>query len=186
MTVTDMTLVPSCSSFDPNCDDMSSIADPGVFDLSATGTGEVGTACSLRTFNISVINVATGQVRFTAADALPVVLGPPTIADDLDICQITFTFDVLKAPNHDTLPADPGNSTHQLAFAAATHLNGTAVTTTNEDITTILGGTGPGTPTISTTASPGVTLGGAGHRHRHAVRRQQPDRDSNLHIVRSR
>ncbi|HEX2053900.1 MAG TPA: Ig-like domain repeat protein, partial [Actinomycetota bacterium] len=160
MTVNDMRLVPSCSTFDPGCDAPGSIADPGTFDLSPTGTGELGTACSGRTFNITEINPATGEVRFTPADGLPVVLGPSSIANDLDVCRINFTVTAVRPPNHDTLPADAGASTNQLATVSATHLNGTTVTSTNEDTTTVVGAAGPATPTLTTTASPNVALGG--------------------------
>src|SRR5436305_1122564 len=61
ITLTDLTLVPSCGNFTATC---AGGADPGVFQLSATGTGAVGTACSLRPFNITVIDPATGRVRF--------------------------------------------------------------------------------------------------------------------------
>ena len=161
MTVTDMTLVPSCSTFDPGCDAPGSVADPGVFALSPTGTGAAGTACAGRTFNITVINLATGQVRFSPADALPVVLGPPLLASDTDNCRIEFTYDVVKAPNHDTLPASEGNSTNQLSFVSGIHLNGTTVTMDNSELTTVVGG-GPVliTPTLTTTASPSVEVGG--------------------------
>lgn len=158
LSVTDMTLVPSCSDFSPGCS--TGIADPDVFAFSATGTGEAGTACAGRTFNITEINAATGQVRFTPADGQPVVLTAPDITTDLDECTIVFTVSVLKTPNHDTLPADPGNSTHQLFFASATSIPGGAtVTATNEDITTVIGGVAPVTPTLTTTASPTVPVG---------------------------
>ncbi len=158
--ITTMTLVPSCSSFDVNCDDVPASADPGTFALSATGTGEAGSACAGRTFDINIINPTTGQVSFTPADGLPVVLTAVDIASDLDRCRILFTFDVLKAPAVDVLPGEAGISTYNLAFAAGTHLNGTPLTTSNEDITTVPGTLGPVTPTISTTASAPVVLGG--------------------------
>jgi hypothetical protein len=159
VTVGPLTLIPSCSNFDPGCDGPGSIADPGTFNLSATGTGEAATACAGRQFNITEINPATGQVSLQAADMLPVVLAPSSIATDLDHCQINFTIDVLKAPNHDAIPAEPGLATIQLATASGTHLNGTVVNTANEDITTIPGDA-PVTPALTTVASPGVQVGG--------------------------
>lgn len=160
VTVGQLTLIPSCSNFDPGCDGPGSIPDPGTFDLSATGTGQAGTACAGRQFSITEINPATGQVSFQPVDMLPVILAPASIATDLDHCQINFTIDVLKAPNHDALPADEGLTTIQLATASGTHTNGTVVSTTNEDMTTIPGGAGPVTPTLITAASPSVQVGG--------------------------
>jgi hypothetical protein len=108
-----------------------------------------------------VINPTTGQVRFSPADGLPVVLGPPLLASDTDNCRIQFTYDVLKAPNHDTLPEVEGNSTNQLSFVSGSHQNGTPVAMDNSELTTVAGA-GPVliTPTIVTTASPGVEVGG--------------------------
>jgi hypothetical protein len=161
VTVTDMTLIPSCSTFDPGCDSPGSVADPGTFALSATGTGGAGTACAGRTFNITVINPSTGEVRFSPADGLPVVLGPPLLASDTDNCRIEFTYDVLKQPNHDALPEVAGTSTVHLSSVSGVHLNGTPVAMNNNEVSTVAGG-GPVliTPTITTTASPGVEVGG--------------------------
>ena len=160
VTTGQLTLIPSCSNFDPGCDGPGSIPDPGVFNLSPTGVGEAATACAGRQFNITEINPVTGQVSFQAADMLPIVLAPSSIATDMDHCQINFTFDVLKAPNHDVNTDEPGLATIQLAAASGTHSNGTVVSTTNEDITTIPGAVVPVTPTLTTVASPSVALGG--------------------------
>lgn len=162
MTVDEMTLVPSCSGFDPGCDDGVSVPDPGALDLSATGLGRTGTACEGRTFNLTVVNPTTGQVRFVPADGLPLVLGPTSIADDLDVCHIDFTFDVLRAPTIDVLPLEEGASTYQLSFVSGTHQNSTPVSATGDDVITVTGDPGPGpvTPALTTLASAGVTLGG--------------------------
>jgi hypothetical protein len=79
-----ITLVPSCGAFAftatgdcPNPPD----ADPGVFQLSSTATGEAGTACAGQTFTVTVIDPATGQVQFVPVGG-PVVLGPPGSATE--------------------------------------------------------------------------------------------------------
>ena len=160
VTTGELTLIPSCSNFDPGCDAPGSIPDPDVFNLSATGVGEPATACAGRQFNLTEINPVTGQVSFQAVDGLPIVLAPSSIATDLDHCQINFTIDVLKAPNHDVIPEESGLATVQLAAASGTHTNGAVVSTSNEDVTTIPGAALPVTPTLITVASPSVSLGG--------------------------
>ncbi|HVL51033.1 MAG TPA: hypothetical protein VM754_06000, partial [Actinomycetota bacterium] len=136
MLVEQMRLVPSCSDFAPGCSGAGSLADPGTFTLSPTGVGAAGSACHGRTFNIAMVNPSTGEVSFTPADGEPVVLAPPDISTDMDVCRIVFTVTATKIPNHDSLPAEPGNSTNQLAFASGL-VGDTRVEVRNEDLTTI-------------------------------------------------
>jgi hypothetical protein len=91
----------------PNCPQ----PQPGVFALSATGTGRAGSACAGTTFAIAVINPSTGKVGFTPnAPVLlpPSTFPPPSLADS---CVIDFTFNVISAPTIDCEPASSGNQT---------------------------------------------------------------------------
>ncbi|MGH9276713.1 MAG: hypothetical protein ACRD12_01180, partial [Acidimicrobiales bacterium] len=155
VTLNQITFVPSCSNFAPSC--AGGIADPNTFTLSATGTG-TGTmanpnACTGRTFNLVVINAATGEREFQPVGG-PVVLGPPSLANDLDVCQVAFTFNVNKVPNHDSFPA-PGVQTDQVGFAIGTHQDGTVGTGSGSDVTTVL----QAAPTIVTLATPTAAFG---------------------------
>jgi len=59
VTLGTITLVPSCGTFAFTCDP--AFADPGVFSLSPTATGEAGTGCAGTTFTITVIDPALGR-----------------------------------------------------------------------------------------------------------------------------
>ncbi|HEX2180460.1 MAG TPA: hypothetical protein VHL54_13260 [Actinomycetota bacterium] len=159
LAVNEISVVPSCSNFAANC--AGGVADPDVFSFSATGTGVAGSACAGQTFNITEVDATTGRIQFVPTTGLPVLLAAPDIATDLDRCEISFTFNVLKAPNHDTLPGEPGASTNQVLFASAIAApTGATATDFGEDIITVSGDTGPATPTLTTVASPSVPLGG--------------------------
>ncbi|HEX2054381.1 MAG TPA: Ig-like domain repeat protein [Actinomycetota bacterium] len=156
VTVSDIRMVPSCSTFDPGCNDPGSIPDPDTFTLSPTGVGAVGTACAGRTFAITEVNPATGEVQFIPTDGLPVVLQQPSGANDLDTCRINFTATTNKVPNHDSFPGTPGVQTNQVGSAIATHnINGTIGTGTGTDVTTVQ----QAAPEIVTQATPTTTVG---------------------------
>ncbi|MBK5334243.1 MAG: hypothetical protein JJD93_19875, partial [Ilumatobacteraceae bacterium] len=106
-----ITLIPSCGllgSFSA-CSPIGG-ADPGVFQVSATGLGAAGTACAGMTFAVTLIDPAFGRLRFAPQ--------PPGTHVQLplpgDICRIDFTFDVLKAPTVDQDPATAGSQTVQV------------------------------------------------------------------------
>ncbi len=98
LTVFDITLTPSCGIaagadrdndlLRTDFDCPAGFEDPGVFALSATGTGVTGTACAGREFNIAVARARSGQLSFTPADGMPVVLQAPNNTDNLDTCLI--------------------------------------------------------------------------------------------------
>jgi hypothetical protein len=90
--------------------------DPGVFALSATGTGRAGTACAGTVFTISAPD-AEGNVQFTPAGF---TLGPGAS------CIIDFTFSVLKLPTVDCNPAIAGVQACQVgnAFFMGINANG--------------------------------------------------------------
>lgn len=104
-----ITLVPSCGVFDPNVSCPAAGADPGVFRISSTPTGRVGSACAGMLFDVAVIDAATGSLRFEPRVGR-VVLGPHGAPNDT--CNIDFTVDVLKLPL-DAYPDRPGVQTMQ-------------------------------------------------------------------------
>ncbi|HET9443808.1 MAG TPA: Ig-like domain-containing protein [Acidimicrobiales bacterium] len=151
-TLTDITLVPSCSLSpaappDVNCTG----GEDAAFTLSATAAGVAGTACAGRTFTVAVIDAASGRHRFTPDQ--PVVLGAPGSATDT--CGIAFTFDVARLPAKDAFPNTPGLQTTQVAFSAATfapsELTGSG---TGTDVTTVRA-----VPAITTQAPPTGEVG---------------------------
>jgi hypothetical protein len=83
-------------------------ADPGVFQISTTGTGKAGTACAGVSFTTALIDPVFGTVRFTPQSGAHVLL--PGAASS---CEIDFTFDVLKQPTGDVDPGTPGVQTGQ-------------------------------------------------------------------------
>src|SRR5207245_1477734 len=90
VTLSDIRLTPACDNFAPGC--AGGTADPGLFALSATGTGDPATACAGNTFNIALVDPPTGTVQFQPTGG-PVVLGPAS-PSRTDECQINFTFTV--------------------------------------------------------------------------------------------
>ncbi|MDQ6617185.1 MAG: hypothetical protein M3083_21180, partial [Actinomycetota bacterium] len=126
VTIGKLILVPSCGTSSPVSfpggigpgDCPAAFADPGVFQLSATGTGELGTECAGQTFNISLLNPATGQYQFTPVGP-PVVLTQPGTPNS--ICRIAFTFSVLKAPTKPaSMPAPNTLRTDEFGYAEGT------------------------------------------------------------------
>jgi hypothetical protein len=154
--VTSLRLVPSCSratASDPECDIAPSIADPGTFTLSATGAGQAGTACGGQTFSITTSNPATGEVSF-APTVGTLVLGPPSIGNDLDMCRIHFMFSVNDVPDFDQNSAVPGLQTAQLASAVGQHqTSGVAGAGFGSDTTTVTAPPPP-QPDLTLTANP--------------------------------
>jgi hypothetical protein len=134
-------------------------ADPGVFAVSATGSGRIGTNCTGMTFNTSIIDPVFGTVRFTPQPAGAHVTLPGFGAQ----CVIDFTFNVVKSPTGDQDPATAGTQTAQatehtqfVGTFGPGALNNFARGTSNG--TTVLRA---GPPAIATVASPDITLGGA-------------------------
>jgi len=128
VTLTEITLNPSC------LDLLCLTPDLGVLQLSPTGFGVSG-VCNAVSFTITP--GVGGAFIFTPA--VPVVLAPPSILDDLDTCIINYSFNVLKAP---VLDAAGSAGLQTRAFATA---SGGGLTILAEP----LDGTGTGT-TITT------------------------------------
>ncbi len=111
--LTSITLVPACGGdATAQGDCPAAFADPGVFQLSPTATGEG--ACAGTNFTVTVVDASTGKVSFNPQGG-PVVLQPP--GDPGDTCRIRFTFDTLKAPTIDAVPGTAGVQTFQLGNA---------------------------------------------------------------------
>jgi hypothetical protein len=129
--------------------------DPGVFALSATGTGRAGTDCAGQTYSIAPISAATGEVRFTGP-AITLRASDPTTRVG-GTCAIDLTVDVVKAPAIDGDPSTPGIQTYQLVNAGAwkTELNNSASCCGSSHTTVV-----PASPALNTQASPPITLGG--------------------------
>ncbi|MCA1656853.1 MAG: hypothetical protein LC713_03940 [Actinobacteria bacterium] len=151
--VESMTLVPSCSNFSPQCS--GGIADPDVFQLSSTGTGEPNTACAGQVFDIGVLNPVTGEVAFTPPPGP--LSGPGSIPTPTEACRIDFTVDVLKLPTVDSNPTSPGIQTNQVGSGVA-HLGdptGSIVTGGSSLEVTVVAAS----PAISTVAVPRADVG---------------------------
>ncbi len=136
-----VTLVPSCGSLNVispgNCPPGS--YDPGVFQLSLNAVGAPGTQCAGIPFTVTVSDAAQGKYTFVPASA--VILGATTGF----VCDISFTYDVLKRPTIDAEPAVPGTQTLQIAYA-----NGTTVSVPT------IPGNGTGTAIITITSPVGI------------------------------
>jgi Ca2+-binding RTX toxin-like protein len=151
-----ITLVPSCKQLaSGQC--TAAGADPGVFALSSSGTGQIGSSCGGMPFTITVIDPVFGTVRFTPPPGSRV-----SLPGSGSRCVIRFTFGVLKSPTADQGPTLPGNQTAQTAahtqfkfpFGPAAPNGSTRDASTG---TTVLRA---GPPSIMTAASDDIYLGG--------------------------
>jgi hypothetical protein len=104
-----ITLVPSCGVFDTTVSCPPAGADPGVFRISSTPTGRVGSACAGQVFDVTQIDALTGTLRLEPRVGR-VVLGPHGAPNDT--CNIDFTVDVMKLPR-DAYLDRPGIQTLQ-------------------------------------------------------------------------
>ncbi|MDP1849403.1 MAG: Ig-like domain-containing protein, partial [Solirubrobacteraceae bacterium] len=159
--VNEITLTPSCGSQLGFGLCPVGAFDPGVFAPSATGVGRAGTACAGQTFNITLLDPASGRYTFAPVGG-PVVLGP--VGSPADHCIIDFTVDVVRAPAIDADPAQtlPGPlQTIQYATVTLTDITpgptfGIQGSGTGSDETTVL----QATPLIATQVNDAtITLG---------------------------
>jgi hypothetical protein len=150
-----ITFTPSCGALPGGAMPPCPAPDPGVFALSATGTGRAGTDCAGQTYAIAQSSAATGEVRFTGPPITLKASDPTTRVGGT--CIIDLTVDVLKAPAIDGDPLTPGIQTYQLVNAGAwkTDLNNSASCCGSSHTTVV-----PVTPALTTQASPPITLGG--------------------------
>jgi len=141
VTMGPVTLTPSCGTLTSNAACTAAAADPGVFLVSATGTGAAGSACAGVTFNVTTINAARGELKFTPTTT--VVLGPATPGGAAATCVINFTFNVVKVPTKDASAAQPGVQTEQIVTASGTAADGTPGTGTGTSLVTVADKTAP-------------------------------------------
>ena len=109
-----MKMAPSCGA-SANGIQTCPTPDPGVFDISPTGTGKAGTQCAGVSFTISAPD-ASGVVTLTPS--APVVLGPPGSPNGGDRCEVAYTLSVLKLPAID-VSSQPGRQTNANSRAEA-------------------------------------------------------------------
>ena len=149
VTVTSITLVPTCGTAPPagSPDCPAASVDPGVFQISGSGTGAAGSACAGTAFTIAVTDAAQGKVTFTPGT--PVVLNGAGAT-----CRINFTFNVLKVPTKDALP-DPGLQTVQTAAANGTHADATTGGGIGQSFVTV----NAAASGVTTSATPSAPLG---------------------------
>jgi hypothetical protein len=137
--VTSLRMVPSCSNpADTGCDDPGSVADPGAFVVSPTGTGRAGTGCANQSFDITTTSPATGEVRFAPINQGLFLLQQPLLSNEQHRCVIDFTFSVNRVPNHDANAVALGVQTSQVARVEGAHwLLGSPGAAAGTDVTTV-------------------------------------------------
>ncbi|WP_366519825.1 hypothetical protein [Nocardioides sp.] len=95
--------------------------DAGVFAISNTAGGRVGTACAGVLFTISLIDPVAGRYRLTPSQ--PIVLGGPS-GSPAASCLIDFILGVSRAPTVDSNPISPCLQTTASATVAGDTLFG--------------------------------------------------------------
>jgi hypothetical protein len=149
-----ISLVPSCKETSGSGGCAPAGADPGVFALSATGTGRDATACDDVVFDIVSTGDALGTVKFVPRPASSHVTIP---GGSMQQCAIDFTIDVLRFPSGDEREFTAGTQT--TATAQHTQFNGA---NSSHAIATSFFGTTisrAGSASVATTASPNIALG---------------------------
>jgi hypothetical protein len=121
ITLSNIRLIPSCGDTDADSTTCAGAeVDPGVFTVSANGTGT--DACAAITFTTSVNDVTTGQVLFTPSSPVSLVPGAT--------CRINFTVNVNQTITDDSSP-NAGMQTLQIGRVSAANdgLSGTGLGT---------------------------------------------------------
>ena len=140
VTVSSLTLTPSCGSSFPGCPS----PDLNVFQLSGpfVGSGSPGAVCPT-SYTVSVVNATTGEVQFTPGDG-------PIQLDVGESCRITFTTTTLRVPSLDASGATAGVQTAVLGTASGVAANTSGGGGFGSSFATV----GQGTPTVATQAAP--------------------------------
>ena len=147
LSITGIALTPSCGNASTVCNEI----DPGVFSLSASGTGQAGTACAGATFAIAAPDL-NGRSVVTFS---PAIVLTPT-GQPGSTCTFVFTFNVLKVPTVDASNPAPGMQTDALAEISAETIGNPAAGTSSGSVEITVQ---RALPSLSTTASPAITLG---------------------------
>ncbi|MEA2297357.1 MAG: hypothetical protein QOF77_293 [Solirubrobacteraceae bacterium] len=154
VSVTQIMLVPACGSSDPSTGDCPlAQADPGVFTLSPTATGEAGTACQGINFAVTVTDPATGQVQFVPVGGAAVVLTAPGTPNS--VCRIDFTVSVNAAPVHPNTMLGPNSlRTYVLARVIASPSTAPAPAPETGNQPVLVNKAAPGLTTTATPTAP--------------------------------
>jgi hypothetical protein len=151
-----LTFTPSCGTLPPGAVPPCPAPDLGVFAVGSTGTGRAGSDCAGQSYAITQDSAATGAVVFDGPAITLTASNPTTLVGGS--CVIDFTVSVLKAPSIDADPATPGIQTYQLADASGWHTQqNNSASCCGSSHTTVA----PASPSLSTHASAGITLGGS-------------------------
>lgn len=151
VTLSNITLVPSCGTLVIAGDCPIASVDPGVFKLSSTAVGEANSVCAGDSFTVTKIDATQDKYQFTPTT--PVVLGRANDASPAGLiasqCTIDFTVDVLKVPTKDARP-DAGIQTGELGSAGGTASDLVVGGGVGTNFTTV----SPGTIGLKTQVSP--------------------------------
>ena len=145
-----ITLIPSCGVLGSFSVCAPTGADPNVVQVAPTGVGDVGTECAGMVFDITLIDPAFGQLRFTPQGGAHV-----TLTGTGAICRINFVFDVLKVPVIDQDPGTAGVQTVQIVD----NTQRSGVLTASARGTSTGMTVSKASPAITTIASPNVPVG---------------------------
>ena len=146
-----ITLIPSCGMLGIDSVCTPAGVDPGVFQVSPTAIGRVGTACAGMVFGVQLLDPVFGRLVFT-----PLTGGHVVLAGLGSMCQIDFTFDVLKVATVDQNPGAPGQQTVQVVDNTQ-YVVGTTITASGRGTSSAT--VQRATPTIPTTASANFVIG---------------------------
>jgi hypothetical protein len=146
-TVNLITLVPSCGGLDAN--GACNVANPGVFDLSPTAQGAVGTACAGISFDVTPLGDAYGTVSF-------IPTGNVVLPATGSVCRIDYTAGVTNVPV-DVDPAVDGGQTWQVAEARQQSNTGKVIWGLGKGPVTVHKTTPPPPPVTPPPPPPGVT-----------------------------
>jgi hypothetical protein len=137
-----ITLLPSCRGQDAVSLGCVPPPNPGVFEISSTATGALGTACAGVTFTVTPLGDGFGTVGFDPTGGRHIVLPDPG-----STCRIDFKVDVVNAP-FDVDPSLAGYQTYVIADAAQRSSNKKTAAANNRAVVTVL--TPPTTPPPTT------------------------------------
>ena len=145
--------------------------DPGVFEVSATGTGAADTSCAGEIFDIFESDSASATFRFTPQGGEELTLAAGAT------CIIEFKIDVVGIPTLDQDPETPGKQTAQIAdvLGYSGSLDAYDVDSSNLTISRAV-------PMIVTQASPSVIIGDALSDTAFISGRVFPDDTANVHF----
>ncbi len=154
ITLDSITLIPACATLDPNC---AGGAQPGVFSVSPTATGETSTACAGQAFVVAIADTTTHKHTLTPTGG-PAVLGAP--GGSGSVCIIDLIVTVVGLPTVDSNPGLPGLQTNAIVSARGIRggANPGSSSASGSDQVTVRAA-----PDIATTASPSAVVGAPIH-----------------------